>query len=53
MDDKAKIPVGETGTPEAATSHQRRVLSKCNIDLEASDHNYQSNTVCHTELPNT
>ena len=42
MDDKAKIPVGETGTPEAATSHQRRVLSKCNIDLEASDHNYHS-----------
>ena len=42
MDDKAKIPVGETGTPEAATSHQRRVFSKCNIDLEASDHNYHS-----------
>ena len=42
MDDKAKFPVGELGAPEAATSHQRRALSRNNIDLEASDHNYHS-----------
>ena len=40
MHDKAKIPVSEPGTPEAATSHQRRVLSRSNMDLEASDHSY-------------
>ena len=42
MGDKAKIPVGEPGIAEAATSHQRWALSKCNIDLEASDNNYHS-----------
>ena len=42
MDDKAKIPVGEPGAPEAATSHQCRALSRCKIDLEVSDHNYHS-----------
>ena len=40
MHDKANIPVSEPGTPEAARSHQRRVLSRSNIDLEAFDHNY-------------
>ena len=42
MDDKSKIPAGEPGTPEAATSHQRRTFSRSNIDLVASDHNYHS-----------
>lgn len=42
MDDKAKIPVGEPGTPEAATNHNRRAFTKSNVELEASDHNYHS-----------
>ena len=42
MGDKAKIPVGEPGTPEAATIHQHRALWRSNIDLQASDHNYHS-----------
>ena len=42
MDNKAKIPVGEPGTPKAATSHQCRALSRSNIDLDACDHNYHS-----------
>lgn len=40
MDDKSKVPVGEPGTPEAATSHNRRAFTNSNIKLEASDHNY-------------
>lgn len=40
MDDKAKVPVGEPGTPEAATTHNRRALTTQNVTLEASDHNY-------------
>ena len=50
MDDKAKIPVDEPGTPEAATSHQRRASSKCKIDLEGSDHNYHSVNLTPSEI---
>ena len=58
MDDRAKIPVGEPGTPEAATSHQRRALSSSNIDLEASDHNYHSvnltpSVILNCEIPDS
>ena len=42
MDDKGKIPVGEPGTPEAATSYQRQAFSINNIDSEDSNHNYHS-----------
>ncbi len=42
MDDKAKIPIGEPGTPEAATSHGRKAISLNGVNLEASDHNYHS-----------
>ena len=52
MEDKAKIPVGEPGTPEAATSHQRRALSKCNIDLEASNYSYHSVNLTTSVIPN-
>ena len=40
MDDKAKIPVGEPGTPEPATSDMRKAVTTKNVTLEASDHNY-------------
>ena len=40
IDDKAKILVGEAATPEAATSHMRKVVTTKNVTLEASDHNY-------------
>ena len=40
MDNKAKIPVGEPGTPEPATSHMRKAVTTKNVTLEASDHNY-------------
>ena len=58
MDDKAKIPIGEPGTPEAATFHNRRALSKSGIILEASDHNYHSVNITplvilSCEIPNS
>ena len=40
QDDKAKVPVGEPASPEAATSHNRPALTTKNITLESSDHNY-------------
>ena len=40
MDDKAKVPIGEPGTPEAATGHNRKTLTKKNMVQESSDHNY-------------
>ena len=40
MDDKAKVSVGEPGTPESASNHNRKALTKSNVELEASDHNY-------------
>ena len=40
MDDKAKVPVGEPGTPESATNHNRKALTKDKVVLESSDHNY-------------
>ena len=42
MDDKAKIPIGDPGSPEAATQHMNRALSTNKVTLEASDHNYHS-----------
>lgn len=42
---KAKIPIGEPGTPEASTSHNRRALTKSNITLESSDHNYHISNI--------
>lgn len=42
MDDKAKVAVGNPGTPEAATTHNRRALTTNSITLESSDHNYHS-----------
>jgi hypothetical protein len=58
MDDKAKIPIGEPGTPEPATHHNRRALTLGNVVLEASDHDYHSinltpsvNLVCN--IPDT
>ena len=40
MDGKAKVLVGEPGTPEPATSHMRKAVTTKNVTLEASDHNY-------------
>ena len=40
MDDKAKVPVGEPGTPEAAATYNRRALTQENIVLESSGYNY-------------
>ena len=42
MDDKAKVTVGEPGTPEASTSHNRKAWTTKKISLESSDHNYHS-----------
>ena len=42
MDDKAKISVGDPGTPEAATSHMRNAVTTKNVVLESSDQNYHS-----------
>ena len=42
MDDKAKIPIGEPGTPEAATRHMRKAITTKKVTLESSDHNYHS-----------
>ena len=54
MHNKVKIPVGEPGTPESATGHQCRALSRSNIDLKSSNHNYSVNLAPYnTELPNT
>ena len=40
MDSKSKIPIGEPGNPEAATSHMRKALTTASIELEATDHDY-------------
>lgn len=40
MDDKAKVPIGEPGTPESSTSHDKRVLMKNTSIQSSSDHNY-------------
>ena len=40
MDDKSKVPIGEPGTPEAATSHNRRALTTKNVTLTSSVRNY-------------
>ena len=40
IDDKAKILVGEAAAPEVATTHMRKVVTRKNVTLEASDHNY-------------
>ena len=58
MDDKAKILIGEPGTPEAATSHNRTALMKSGIILEASGHNYHSvnitpSVILNCEIPNS
>ena len=55
MHDKVKIPVREPGTPESATGHQCQALSRSNIDLKSSNHNYHSVNLApyNTELPNT
>ena len=58
MDDKAKIPIGEPGIPEATTSHNRRALTKSGIILEASDHNYHivnitPSVTLSCEIPNS
>ena len=45
MDDKAKILVGEPGTPELATSHMRKAVTTKNVTLAASDHNYHVTTL--------
>ena len=42
MDDKAKIPVGQPGTPEAATSHMQKAWTAKGVTLESSDHNYHA-----------
>ena len=42
MDDKAKIPVGDLGVPEAATSHMRKAVTTKKVTLESSDHNNHS-----------
>ncbi len=42
MDEKGKIPIGKPGTPEAATSHNRKALTLRGVQLEASDHYYHS-----------
>ena len=42
MDDKAKIPVGHPGTPEAATSHMQKAWTAKGVTLESSDHNYHA-----------
>ena len=45
MDDKAKIPVGNPGTPEAATCHNRKAWTRKEVVLESSDHNYHNSTI--------
>ena len=40
MDDKSKIPIGEPGNPEAATSDMRKAPTTAGIELEATDHDY-------------
>ena len=40
MDDKAKIPVGQPGTPKAATSLMQKRWTAKGVTLESSDHNY-------------
>ena len=40
MDDKAKIPVGEPACSEAATSDMKKVLTKNNVNMKSTDHNY-------------
>ena len=56
MDDKVKTPIGEPGTPDAGTSHNRRALTKSGIILETSDHNYLSvnitpSVILSSEIP--
>ena len=58
MGNKVKTPTGEPGIPEAATSHNRRALTKSGIILEASDHNYRSvnitlSVILSCEIPNS
>ena len=33
MDDKSKIPTGESGNPEAAKNHMRKALTTASIEL--------------------
>ena len=42
MDDKPKIPAGDPGVPEAATSHIRKAVTTKKLTLESSDHNNRS-----------
>ena len=42
MDDKPKIPAGDPGVSEAATSHMRKAVTTKKLTLESSDHNYHS-----------
>ena len=42
MDDKPKIPAGDPGVFEAATSHMRKAVTTKKLTLESSDHNYHS-----------
>ena len=39
MDYKPKIPAGNSGVPEAATSHMRKAVTTKKLILESSDHN--------------
>ena len=34
VDNKAKIPVGEPGTPKPATSHMRKAVTTKNVTLK-------------------
>ena len=42
MNDKSRIPVGDPGVTEAATSHMRKAVTTKKVTLESSDHNYYS-----------
>ena len=42
MDGKAKIPVGQPGTPEATKSHMQKACTAKGVTLESSDHNYRA-----------
>ena len=42
IDDKAKTPVGQPGTPKVATSHIQKAWTAKDVTLESSDHNYHA-----------
>ena len=52
MDDKAKIPVGQPGTPKATTSLMQKAWTAKGVTLESSDHNYHPASIYLFEVNN-